>query len=82
MINKEEFRQWLAQNTQHSEKAIRDVVSRMNRVDSIIEWSDNASETYLFYLEQNKQFLELTASVKSQLRRSVRLYKEYLESLA
>ena len=39
---------------------------------------DNA-DTYLFYLEKEKQFEALSVSVRSQIRKAVKLYAEYLK---
>ncbi len=79
MINTEQFIEWMKDNTSYSDAVIRDNASRMKRADSILEW--NGNETYLFYLEKEKTFLKLTVSVRSQLRKAVRLYSAYVEAL-
>ena len=80
MINTEQFKEWMKDNTSYSDAVIGDNVSRMKRADSILEWSGD--ETYLFYLEKEKTFLELTVSVRSQLRKAVKLYSAYSEALS
>lgn len=80
MINTEQFKEWMKDNTSYSDAVIGDNVSRMKRADSILEWSGD--ETYLFYLEKEKTFLELTVSVRSQLRKAVKLYSTYSEALS
>lgn len=78
MIDKEGFRGWLRENTELSDKVIRDTVSRMSRVDAIRAWSK--ADTYLFKVEQADQFKDMTLSVKSQCRKAVRLYTEFAHS--
>ena len=75
MIKKDEFSVWLGENTQYSPAVVSDIVSRMKRADSIMEWND--SETYLFYLEKVQAFQQLTMCVKSQIRKAVRLYRSF-----
>lgn len=73
MIQADGFRQWLKDNTTYSNAVIGDMVSRARQADSILCWDD--SETYLFYLEKEKDFRLLSVSVRSQLRRAVKLYE-------
>lgn len=79
MIDKVGFKEWLRVTSSHSDRVINDIICRMNRADSISEWTN--TDTYLFYLEKNPVFLDLTISVRSQLRKSIRLYSEYIHSL-
>lgn len=79
MINKQSFREWLENNTDYSKRVINDQISRMSRADAIYEWSEQ--ETYLFYLEKEPAFVELSVSVKSQLRKSAKLYMKYAEAV-
>lgn len=80
MINAGQFREWMKSETLYSDAVINDIVSRMKRADSILEW--NGHETYLFYLEREEAFSKLTVSVRSQLRKAVKLYFAYLESVS
>lgn len=75
MINSIEFKIWLSENTNYSPAVIRDTVSRMKRADSILEW--NGEETYPFYLERNPNYQMLSVSVRSQLRKAVKLYSKF-----
>ena len=75
MIESENFKEWLKNNTKYCDNVLSDIVSRMKRADSILEWNDE--ETYLYFLERKKEFCCLTTSVKSQLKKSVKLYQEY-----
>ncbi len=69
------FRVWLKENTSYSDSVISDTVCRARRADKIKEW-DN-SETYLFYLERMDDFKSLSVSVKSQIRKAIKLYSYY-----
>ena len=75
MIQANAFRQWLKNNTNYTDAVIGNIVSRMKRADGILEWSN--METYLFYLEKETEFKNLTVSVRSQLRKAVKLYSVY-----
>lgn len=79
MIDDIEFKKWMVSNTKYSGPAISDVVSRMKRVDRILEW--DYKETYTYYLEKNYDFKKMSVSVKSQLRRAVKYYIEFYRSV-
>lgn len=70
------FSEWLVETKCLTERSSRDVVSRLKRVLALINKSEITEDT-LNMLEKNSEFQLLTMSVKSQLRRSVRLYSEY-----
>lgn len=75
MIDAISFRTWLSENTNYSPAVIGDTVSRMKRADSILEWT--SEETYSFYLERESDYKNLSVSVRSQLRKAVKLYSEF-----
>ena len=72
------FRSWLVENKPYSDKVISDIVSRMRRSDGIIPWSDE--EFYQVRLERNEVYAALSVSVRSQCKRAVKLYSEYVKS--
>ncbi len=76
MIQADGFKQWLKDCTSYSDSVIGDTVSRAKRADSILCWDD--SETYLFYLERQRDFELLSVSVRSQLRKAIKLYALYI----
>lgn len=78
MIEIDNFKGWLKENTEYSDAVIGDTVSRMKRADNILAW-DN-TDTYLFYLEKERQFDLLSVSVRSQIRKAVKLYSTYMET--
>lgn len=79
MIEAEQFKKWLKNNTKYSDAVIGDTVSRVKRADSILAWNDD--EVYQFYLEHNDSYKTLSVSVRSQLKKAVTLYRTYHTSL-
>lgn len=77
MIESNEFKAWLESHTEYSGAVIGDVLSRIKRADGMLAW-DN-TDTYLFYLERERQFEALSVSVRSQIRKAVKLYTEYVK---
>ena len=75
MVNVEMCKAWLKRNTTYSEAVISDTISRVKRADKILEWNDE--ETYFFYLEQQEQYKGLSVSVRSQIKKSVMLYRSF-----
>ena len=72
MVDAAQFKTWLEENTPYSSAVIGDTVSRLRRADSILEITEE--EVYLFYLERKPEFKALSMSVKSQIKKAVRLY--------
>lgn len=70
-----EFRQWLTSNTTYSNRVVSNIVSRLNRADRM--HPVRPEEVYLFELEHNEEFKTLSVTVRSQLRKAVKLYLEY-----
>ena len=78
MLDLEGFREWLKSNTTYSENVIGNTVSRMKRADSILEWDGN--KAYIFFLCETDEFAALSTSVRSQLRKAVKLYQSFSKS--
>lgn len=78
MVNTADFKQWLSENTTYSNAVISDIASRAKRADSILEFYND--ELYLFYLEKQILYQELSVSVRSQIRKAVKLYFEYSDN--
>lgn len=78
MIYKEEFRNWLIENTTYSLPVISDTVSRIKRADKILAWS--GEDIYQFRLEQLEEYKKLSVSVRSQIKKAVKLYFEFMLS--
>ena len=71
-----EFKEWLLNKKKYSSRSTQDVFSRLKRVKNIlnIDTIDTKTEEKL---QRSKEFLELSCSVKSQMRIAVRTYIEY-----
>lgn len=72
MIDTAQFKTWLENNTSYSGAVISDTVSRVKRADSILGLKED--EIYFFYLERKSEFKGLSMSVRSQIKKAVRLY--------
>lgn len=79
MFEAEGFRAWLIANNTYSDKVVSDIVSRMRRADSILPWTDD--EFYQVRLERNESYSTLSVSVRSQCKRAVKLYFDYVNSI-
>ncbi len=71
-----EFTEWLQKEKKYKEKTSHDVVSRLKRVKLFLGAADEPLVA-LNRIENNKDFKRLTHSVRSQLRKALRLYDEY-----
>jgi len=73
-----DFLEWL-QNTKFLTKnSAEDVVSRIKRAKNIMELDIPIDiETLLFHFMGKPVFKGLTITVKSQLKRAIKLYKEF-----
>lgn len=75
MIDVEKFKDWLRKNTSYTDKVVSNIASRAKRADEILPYED--TETYLYYIEKQDAFKSLSVSVRSQLRKAVKLYTQY-----
>lgn len=71
------FRKWLESNTNYTKATRSNIVSRLKRANAILPVTNE--KVYLFNLSQENEFQVLTVSVKSQVRRAVKLYFQYLD---
>lgn len=75
MIDTIEFKNWLMKNTDYSTPVVSDIVSRVKRADKIFEW--NEEDVYQYRLEQLEEYKKITVSVRSQIKKAVKLYSEF-----
>ncbi len=71
-----EFIEWLQKEKNYKEKTSHDIVSRLKRVKQFLGTVDEPIVA-LNGIENNKDFKCLTHSVRSQLRKALKLYEEY-----
>ena len=78
MTDLSNFKLWLAENKKYTSKVISNTVSRLKRANGMMEWFDDPM--YLFQLEQVLEYQELSPSVRSQIKKSVKLYSEFVNA--
>ena len=71
------FLEWLSTEKSMGARSAKDVVSRLKRVVGLLG-SDTLDSTSVSKLNEVAAFDDCTMFIKSQLRRSVALYLEYL----
>lgn len=78
---RQDFSEWLVERKCYARRTAGDMASRVKRAHSI-RLMDAGEETvlYLHHLSQCPQFQELSSSIRSQLKRAVALYGEYLRA--
>lgn len=76
-MNLDSFKDWLTNNTNYSKATISDTVSRVRRADKILPWYND--KVYQFRLEQDETYKNLSCAIRSQLKKAVKLYFEYVE---
>jgi DNA (cytosine-5)-methyltransferase 1 len=73
-----DFWEWLQNKKSLTKNSADDVVSRIKRAKSIMEIDVSVDiETLLFHFTGKPVFKDLTTTVKSQLKRAIKLYKEF-----
>lgn len=77
-MHSDDFKIWLSEVKGMQHRSIKDIESRLKRVNSLLE-SDSITRDSVYQLEKNEAFNLLTVTVKSQLRRAIKLYCEYYE---
>lgn len=75
-----EYIDWLKEKKKIGNKSAHDYVSRVKRA-KLIESFERVNDLYIKNLEDNCEFISLSTSVKSQIRRSLRLYIEFLNNI-
>lgn len=77
-MDNDEFKQWLKIEKGLSARVIKDVLSRFKRGCSFINVDNKIPiDETLMLLERESEFICLTKSVKSQIRRALRLHHEF-----
>jgi DNA (cytosine-5)-methyltransferase 1 len=73
-----DFKEWLISEKSLTKNSADDVISRIRRAKSIMEIDVPLDiNTLLFHFMGKPAFKILTATVKSQLKRAIKLYKEF-----
>lgn len=69
------FKLWLTEKKHYSDKTIGDIVSRCKRANGILPWFND--EVYLFHLEQSGEFQLISETIRSQIKKAIKLYFEF-----
>ena len=77
MKNTVEFKTWLDKKTNYTKVTKSNIVSRLKRADRINPIV--VEDVYLFNLSNQPEFQDMSVSVKSQIRRAIRLYLEFMK---
>lgn len=75
MVDLVNFKLWLMDKTTYRERTISNIVSRFKRADALVKWHNDT--IYHFQLEQCQKFQKLSPTVRSQIKKAVKLYFEY-----
>ena len=78
-MNCVEFKNWIKETQTYKDASIKDIISRLRRANNILGFQNE--DVYLFRLEQCSEFQILSVSVKSQIRKSVKLYFQFLNEM-
>lgn len=79
MMNQTTFYEYLVQVKKFNERSARDVISRCNRVRKMIQ--EEIQEDALDKLLAQDTYRNCSTFVRSQLKRSILLYREYLDGI-
>ena len=68
-----DFKDWIIKEKGYGDKSASDVISRVKRAQKLCEKEDFSNSD----LEESKEFLSLSLTVKSQIRNAVRIRDAY-----
>lgn len=75
MIDVSGFKSWLFTTSEYSNATVSNIISRLKRADALLPWFND--EVYIFRLEQNNGYQQLSCSVRSQIKKAVKLYFDF-----
>lgn len=78
MDERQAFAEWLRKDKKYTDRSISDVFSRLNRANMILP-NHEMNRYFITDLERMTEFEELEVSVKSQIRKAIRLKLAYLD---
>ena len=77
--NKDDFKSWLMEKYHYSERTANDAVSRVKRADRMYHIDSQPDFLYFYHLQQTDEFIGLSTSVRSQIKRATNLYLDFLQ---
>lgn len=72
------FKIWLTENKDYSAKTISNTVSRFKRASNMLPWFNDT--LYQFQLEQSNEYQLLSSTVRSQIKKAVKSYFEFINA--
>lgn len=76
--NKEPFIGWLVNVKNFTPRTASDTLSRVRRADKICPLNGVPNDFYYYSLQQAEEYIELSTSVRSQIKRALTLYYTYI----
>lgn len=70
------FKLWLAESKKYTNKVISNTASRFKRANGMLVWFNDPM--YLYQLEQLPEYQALSTAVRSQIKKAVKLYSEFV----
>ncbi len=77
-VNKEPFVGWLIDVQNFTPRTASDTLSRVRRADKICPLEGAPNDFYYCSLQQTDEYIELSTSVRSQIKRALTLYYTYI----
>ena len=76
--NKDSFVDWLVHFQHYSQRSASDTLSRVRRADKMCRLDGAPNDFYFYTLQQSKEYNELSVSVRSQIKRALSLYNNFI----
>ena len=76
--NKESFVKWLVEVKKFTPRSASDTLSRIRRADKICHLNGAPTDYYCFLLQKEEAYIELSVSVRSQMKRVLTLYNSFI----
>lgn len=76
--NKESFVKWLVEVKKFTPRSASDTLSRIRRADKICHLNGVPTDYYCFLLQKEDAYIELSASIRSQMKRALTLYNSFI----
>lgn len=77
-LNKESFVEWLINVQNFTPRTASDTLSRVRRADRICRLDGIPNDFYFYSLQQKVEYVELSTSVRSQIKRALSLYNYFI----
>jgi DNA (cytosine-5)-methyltransferase 1 len=79
MFSDPNFREWLSSTQEYTPRTISNVISRINRASRILHARQLSNDPLdiIHALERKGEFAELSSSVRSQIKKAIRLRAEF-----